>query len=374
MAAFVFDGRTIQDHYPGIGRYAYNLARALADTFPEHYMRLLLNPNAYNSRFDLLALATRTNVETIPIRARIFTPQEQSLGRNPRLFFNASVWHSPYYALPLTVPIPAIVTLGDVTPLVLPEEMPNPSKRVLYRVLNLAAARRARAIITYSEASRFDLERLLRLASQQIFVVPLAADSSFRPSTSTEIANMRTALNLPKIYALYVGSNKPHKNLLRLIDAWARIDTDAVLLITGVWDARYPHAKQLVAHRGLRERVLFRHNIPETALPALIGGARLFVFPSVHEGFGLPPLEAMACGTPVVCAHTSSLPEVVGDAAFVFDPFNVSDIADTMAHVLNNANLRFQLHTKGLQQAQLFSWERTARETMAVYERVGNFM
>lgn len=373
MAVFVFDGRTVQDHYPGIGRYAYNLARALADTFPDHYMRLLINPNAYNSRFDLLALATRANVETIPVRARILTPQEQSLGRNPRLLFNASVWHSPYYALPLAMPIPAIVTLGDLTPLVLPEETPNPSKRMLYRVLNYAAARRARAIITYSDASRYDLQRLLRVASEQIFVVPLAADAMFRPSTSVEIANVRVALNLPNIYALYIGSNKPHKNLLRLIEAWAQIQTDAVLIIAGVWDARYPQAKRLVAQRGLQARVLFRHNIPESALPALIAGARLFVFPSVHEGFGLPPLEAMACGTPVACATTSSLPEVVGDAAFVFDPFNVADIAYTLMTLLDNANLRFQLHAKGLEQAQQFSWERTARETMAVYKLAGNF-
>jgi glycosyltransferase involved in cell wall biosynthesis len=374
MATYVFDGRTMQDHYPGIGRYAYNLARALVDTFPEYRMRLLLDPRARNSRFNLLELSMRPNVETIPVRARIFSPQEQSLGRNPRLLFDARVWHSPYYALPLTLPIPPIVTIADLTPLVLPEEMPNPSKRTLYRFLNYTAARRSRSIITVSNASRFDLERLLQIPTDKIAVIPEAPDPAFVPASPTDIDNMRTMLNLPKVYALYVGTNKPHKNLLRLIEAWAYVGSEAVLVIAGVWDPRYPQPKQLVSQWSLQDRILFRHNIPENLLPILISGARAFVFPSLHEGFGLPPLEAMACGTPVVCSHASSLPEVVGDGGYVFDPLNVQDIADALTRVLGNANLRFQLRAKGLQQAEQFSWERAARETMLVYQRTGNFM
>lgn len=374
MATYVFDGRTMQDHYPGIGRYAYNLARALVDTFPDHRMRLLLDPRAANRRFNLLELSTRPNVEAIPIRATVFSPAEQRLGRNPRLMFDARLWHSPYYALPLTLSIPPIVTIADLTPLVLPEEMPNPSKRMLYRFLNNAAARRSRAVITVSNASRFDLQRLLLVPSEQIFVIPEAADPIFVPAAPAEIDRMRASLNLPRVYALYVGSNKPHKNLLRLIEAWAYVGTEAVLVIAGVWDNRYPQAKRLVHQWGLQDRVLFRHNIPENVLPILISGARIFVFPSVHEGFGLPPLEAMACGTPVVCAHASSLPEVVGDAGYVFDPLSVQDMADAMTRVLDNANLRFQLRAKGLDQAEQFSWERAAGETMAVYQRVGNFL
>lgn len=372
MATYIFDGRTIQDHYPGIGRYAYNLARALADTFPEHRLRLLLNQRAYNSRFDLLDLTRRANVEAFPIPAPIFSPQEQSLGRNPRLFFDTRLWYSPYYALPLSLPIPSVVTLADVTPIVLPGEMPNPVKRTMFRVLNQQAASRARAVVTVSNASRYDLENVLRIPSEQIVVIPEAADPAFHPASNAEITMMRAALGLPPIYALYVGSNKPHKNLLRLLEAWEYVQTDAVLVIAGVWDKRYPQAKQLAARWGLRDRVLFRHNIAENMLPVLMSGARAFVFPSVHEGFGLPPLEAMACGTPVVCAHASSLPEVVGDAALVFDPLNVQDMVDALSLVLDNANLRFQLREKGLVQARQFSWERAAHETMGLFQFVAN--
>lgn len=370
MATLVFDGRTIQDHYPGIGRFAFNLARALVVQFPEHQFRLLFDPTAYNSRFDVQSLTDYPNLVPVPIRARLFSREEQRLGRNSFILGNAHLWHSPYYALPLAVPIPAVVTLADLTPLILPEEMPNPSKRVLYRGLNQAAAWRARAVITFSEASRFDLERILNIPTEKLFVVPLAPDPSFRPVSSRAVELVRTALNLPRVYVLYVGSNKPHKNLPRLIEAWAAVQSDATLVIAGTWDPRYPQAQQLVAHWGLHDRVQFRRNIAEQALPALLNGARAFVFPSVHEGFGLPPLEAMACGTPVVCSHASSLPEVTGEAAFVFDPLNPRDISDTLMNVLENANLRFQMRARGLAQAKQFSWERTALQTMQVYRSI----
>lgn len=370
MAAIVFDGRTIQDYYPGIGRYAYHLARALVEFFPEHQFRLLFTPRAYNSRFDLNALTGFPNFVPIPTPAQIFSPPEQTLGRNPTIVGNARLWFSPYYALPLTLPIPSVVTLADLTPLVLPGEMPNPSKRVLYRGLNQTAGWRARAIVTFSDASRGDLERLLNVPAEKIRVLPLGVDKKFHIATAHEIASVRTVLNLPNVYVLYLGSNKPHKNLLRLLEAWASIKTEAVLVIAGAWDSRYPQAQQFVAQYGLQTRVQFRHNVPEPLLPALISGARVFVFPSVHEGFGLPPLEAMACGTPVVCGHASSLPEVVGEAAIVFDPFNVQDMTATISSVLENANLRFEMRAKGLHQAKQFTWERTARELMGLFQQV----
>lgn len=372
MATFIFDGRTIQDHYPGIGRYGYNLARALADTFPEHRMRLLLDPRGHNSRFDLLDLTRRTNVEAFPLSVPLFSPQEQGLGRNARLLFDARLWYSPYYALPLALPIPSVATLADLTPLVLPGEMPNPVKRTMFRVLNQQAAFRARAVVTVSNASAYDLENILQIPARKIAVIPEAAEPTFHPASNAEISNMRTALALPPIYALYVGSNKPHKNLVRLIEAWEYMQTDAVLVVAGVWDKRFPEAKQFASRVGVRERVLFRHNIAENVLPILMSGARAFIFPSMHEGFGLPPLEAMACGVPVVCSHASSLPEVVGDAALVFDPYNVQDMVNAITLVLDNANLRFQLREKGLQQAKQFSWERAARETMGLFQYVTN--
>ncbi len=357
----------MQDHFPGIGRYAFRLTDALAGGFPETQFRVLYDARAKNSRFDLTRLTAHRNIELVDVAANFFSLAEQRLAFQKNIFANTNAWHSPYYALPLALPVPAIITLADVTPLVLKAEMPSAFKRLIYCALNLAAAKRARRIITFSGASRADLERVLNIARANISVVPLAADETFAPTAAQTIAQTRQLLSLPEKYVLYVGSNKPHKNLPRLVEAWAQVESDSVLVIAGAWDARYPQAQEMVARLEMQERVLFRHNIAEAHLPALLCGAQIFVFPSVHEGFGLPPLEAMSCGTPVLCGNVSSLPEVVGDAALLFDPFQVQNITRVLSEALNTANLRAQLRERALLQAKEFSWERTARETMQVY-------
>lgn len=367
MPTFILDARTIQDHFPGIGRYAFRLACALAEFFPDDRFRLLHDAAAQNTRFNLAPLFAYTNVQRVNVRAKFFSIPEQGLALTSELMAQANAWHSPYYALPLRLSIPSVVTLADLTPLVLAGEMPSALKRLIYRTLNYTAARRAQEVITFSSASRLDLERVLGIPHSKIFVVPLAADETFSPAPASQIERVRAALQLPQNYVLYVGSNKPHKNLARLIEGWAKVETNAVLVISGAWDSRYSQVKEMSARWSLDKRVLFRPGIAENDLPALMSGAQLFVFPSVHEGFGLPPLEAMACGVPVACANASSLPEVVGEAAYLFDPFNVQDIADALSNALNDVNLRLGLRERGLQQAKKFSWERVARETMRVY-------
>jgi alpha-1,3-rhamnosyl/mannosyltransferase len=188
------------------------------------------------------------------------------------------------------------------------------------------------------------------------------------------IETVREIYGIPERYLLYLGSNKPHKNLERLIRAWERVVEDGTasgtqLIIAGHYDPLYPEARQMVAERRLTDSVTFIANVAEHDLPALYSGALAFVFPSYYEGFGLPPLEAMACGTPVLCAYASSLPEVVGNAALTFDPYNFIEQAEELRRILHNSALRRTLRAQGLRRAAQFSWQRTARSTLDVYER-----
>jgi glycosyltransferase involved in cell wall biosynthesis len=372
MMKFLLDGRHIQDHFPGIGRYVFNLAAGLARVASYEEIRLLYNPGRANTRYDFRSLSSSRNLELVPVGPHPGSLREQVLGVNRKLTSDAALWHSGYYVMPYVLPVPAVLTLEDVMPLVLHETMPGALKRSLYRGLSMVAASRAERVITISESASADVRRSLGIRSNKLSVIPLAADAAFHPREAAQITPVRDRLGLPEHYVLYVGSNKPHKNLERLVLAWARVVCDAALVIAGHWESRYPEARRLVEELGLTDRVLFRHDLTNDDLPLLVGGAQVFVFPSIYEGFGLPPLEAMASGTPVVCSNASSLPEVVGKAALLFNPFAVDAITSSLTRVIEDGGLRDALRAKGLAQARCFSWDRTARETLEVYSRVVN--
>lgn len=370
MSQFVIDGRHIQNHFPGIGRYVFNLALNLARVAPDERFRLVLGPGQLNTRFNLAALESLPNVEVVRMDAPVRSVGEQLLSINRRLTTGATLWHSAYYVFPYALSMPVVVTLEDVMPLVLPEALPSAPGRFLYRALTSFAARRASHLITLSNSAQADIRRALGVPPAKMTVVALAADEGFHPRGSKEIESAREKLNLPERYSLYLGSNKPHKNLVTLIHAWAQLADDSVLVIAGHWDGRYPEAKRLVEQLGLGERVLFRQGISSDDVPCLLSGAQIFAFPSLYEGFGLPPLEAMASGTPVACSNASSLPEVVGEAAVLFDPHDVDAMAESISLFLGDSALRDSLREKGLEQARRFSWERTALQTLEVYKKV----
>lgn len=369
MSLFVIDGRHIQDHFPGIGRYVFNLASSLPRVAPDERFRLVLGPGRLTTRFNLSALESLPNVEVVRMDAPVRSVGEQLLSINRRLKNGATLWHSAYYVFPYALSMPVVVTLEDVMPLVLPEALPSAPSRFLYRALTSFAARRASHLITLSNSAQADIRRALGVPPAKLTVVALATDEGFHPRGSQEIASAREKLNLPDRYALYLGSNKPHKNLERLVHAWARLVDEAVLVIAGHWDTRYPEAKRLVEQLGLGKLVLFRQGISSDDVPCLLSGAQTFAFPSLYEGFGLPPLEAMASGTPVACSNASSLPEVVGEAAVLFDPYDVDAMAESLSLVLGDSALRDSLRERGLAQARRFSWERTALQTLEVYKK-----
>jgi alpha-1,3-rhamnosyl/mannosyltransferase len=203
--------------------------------------------------------------------------------------------------------------------------------------------------------------------AERVTAIPLAADPAFHPQPPAAIAALRQRHGLPARFTLYLGSNKPHKNLERLLAAWTALPESELLVVAGVWDERYPRPRQLVAEHGLEHAVRFLGRVAEAELPALYSAATLFVFPSLYEGFGLPVVEALACGTPVACSDRSSLPEAAGEAARYFDPEDAGAIALAVSRLLADERQRAALAAQAVEQAARFSGEKTAAATLDVY-------
>jgi len=370
------DGRTIQDHFPGIGRYTYNLVEALAGLDDAPDLVLLYDPAHPSSRFSLDTLGAGRRVELVPVALTPFDSRSQLA--IPRLLWAMGVdlFHATYFVMPYWAGRPTVVTLYDTIPLIYPQYMPSRLARWAYRWLNTLAGRRARRVLAISASAAGDLTHHLSIPPACIAVTPLAADARFRPIAERgAVERWRAVAGLPQRYALYLGINKPHKNVVRLIEAWDHLrrawpagwGQRPALVLAGREDRRYPQAHQAVEAAGLEREVLFLPDPPDADLPLLYNGAEVFVFPSLYEGFGLPVLEAMACGTAVACSDRSSLPEIAGAAAELFDPEDATAIAESLRRLLGDAELRRLRAAEGLQRAGAYSWERTARLTLAAY-------
>lgn len=364
----VLDGRTIADHFPGIGRYTYNLASALADDLsPADELVLLHDSRRLNTHFDLAALGAHANLRLFDVQARIFSVAEQLRLPAQLRRLGATVYHSPYYRMPYRPGCPSVVTVHDLIPMRYPDYY-SAAARLIFALTVRLAVRAARRVVAVSQAGANDLQELLELPHERLATVPEAPDPIFKPQPAEAVARVRARYELPAEYLLYFGSNKPHKNLPRLVRAFAQLAPtagQAPLIIAGHWDKRYPQARQ--AAEALSASVKFIGPVAQADLPALYAGATLFAFPSMYEGFGLPPLEAMACGVPVACSNTSSLPEVVGEAALTFDPLDEAAMTAALAQGLNDAALRDDLRSRGLARAAQFTWARAAQQTFEIY-------
>jgi glycosyltransferase involved in cell wall biosynthesis len=237
------------------------------------------------------------------------------------------------------------------------------------------AARRSQRVLTVSHASKQDILHYLGIPADKVEVIHNALDTRLAAApTDEEMANVRERFQLTSPFILYAGNIKPHKNVDRLIEAYSilrrRGVTDPKLLVIGNEVSRYPNLRRLVHRFQLHPHVRFFGFVQDTTLGALYRLASVFVFPSLYEGFGLPPLEAMAAGTPVITSNVSSLPEVVGDAAVLIDPMDAGAIADAMARVLGDAPLRADLVRRGCQRVKTFSWDRSVARVREVYVEV----
>jgi len=269
-----------------------------------------------------------------------------------------------------------VVTIHDVIPLVLPWAFPPRHRWVLATAL-VRIRKQAEMVIVPSTAAAEDVVHFLRVERERISVIPMGCEPRFQPvEEPVRAVALRRRYDLPERYILFVGTLEPRKNVQTLLQAFAQViaempQDDLTLVIAGGKGWGGEDYMSTVDALKLHDHVRFAGFVGDDHLPELYRGALLFVYPSLYEGFGLPVLEAMACGTPVITSNRASLPEVAGDAALLVDPTQPEALAAAMTSILNDAELRRTLRAKGLARAHTFTWDAVAQQTVAIYRAVG---
>ncbi len=365
------DAHSIGTKLGGNESYATNLIEALAHVDSTNDYTLYVTTPEANDRFNgrwpnFQVRITRPHTPLI----RIPITLSAELRKHP-----VDVLHVQFTAPPFC-PCPAVVSIHDLSFEHLPQTF-NRRSRTQLRLTVRHSARRAAHILSLSEHTRSDIAETYGIDQTRITAIPLAAPAHFGPvEDAKEVQRVRHIYGIEGNYVLSVGSIQPRKNLARLVRAYASLRTRyengefPKLVLVGKCAWLYDETLRALQETGIRDSVVLTGYVPESDLPALYSGSSCFVYPSYFEGFGLPPLEAMKCGAPVVVGNRTSLPEVVGDAAITIDPFNEHEISSAIEQVVNDAALRDKLRVKGFQRAQQFDWNETARRTLSVYEEV----
>ena len=356
----------------GIGRYAGSLARALLDMGPGRFA-LFYNRRRGSQLPPGLDHAPSRTVRAgyKPWRMAVWLGQLASISFD-RLVPDADLFHATEHLLPPLAGIPTVLTVHDMIFRLFPEHQ----KRLNYWYLNATMplyCRRAGAIITVSESSKRDIVEHYGIDSDKIAVIYEAASPEFVPGPATAIDQVRRQYSLPDHFLIHVGTIEPRKNLTRLVEALHHLRSEGLripLLVVGGKGWLSEGLYQKLEELEMRDAVHFSGYVPAPDLPLLYCAARAAVMPSVYEGFGLPVLEAMACGTPVASSNCSSLPEIGGQAAQFFDPYSVEEMAAVIGTIWTDSEMRAEMKQDGLAQAARFSWDRAAQETQKVYETV----
>ncbi|MCL4545688.1 MAG: glycosyltransferase family 4 protein [Chloroflexi bacterium] len=360
----------------GIGRYVRCLVQAL--TALDHQLNLTFFWTAApgSPAPQWIKLLPTVHLRRIPIserwativwqRARLPIPVEAVVGPQ-------DICHFPDFVLPPVAQARTVLTIHDLSFRIYPETADSGLRRYLESTVP-RSARAADLILADSEATRADVINLLGEPASKVHTLLSGVDSQFRPQTASVIEELRHRYQLTRPFILSVGTLQPRKNYARLIEAFSHLPDDLRhgldLAIAGRPGWLYQDLNEQIRRWGVDGQVRFLTNVGDLDLPALYSAATIFVSLSLYEGFGLPSLEAMACGTPVVVSRVSSLPEVVGSAGILVDPLDVPAITESLQHILTDGQLREQLAAAGVLRAQEFTWERSAHNLLAHYRRL----
>ena len=365
------DAHSVGTRLGGNETYATNLIEALAEVDSVNRYTLYVTKREAVERFGNRwpNVHVRLTLPHTPL-VRIPLTLSVELRRHP-----VDILHVQYTSPPFT-PCPVVTTIHDLSF----EHLPETFKRRSWRQMRLTIRRSAQSaahIITDSEYSRNDILTTYSLPPDRVTATPLAASSRFRPvGNSTELERVRKKYGISGDYILTVGSIQPRKNMPRLIRAYAhlcreaKLETIPKLVVVGKRAWLFEDTLDAAENSAVRDQILFVGYVPEEDLPALYTSAKCFVYPSYFEGFGIPTLEAMRCGTATITSNRTCFPEIIGDAGLMVDPFDERAILEGMVRVLGDEKLRRELSEKGTKRASLYDWKETARQTLEVYDRV----
>lgn len=359
----LINGLQLGENNSGVQFYTKHLYIAIKELRHTNIVTQLYQSNSCPSLFPLFLSSKKSRL------VRIFN-ENFCL---PRYFYKNGfdLFHSPNYVLPLFIKSQSIVVVHDLITFDFPSLCQRES--VLYFRLFLPySIWKADKIITVSKTVKKDILSRFKMSENKVVVIPLGVSNIFKRTVNKEVL-LKYSIN--KKYILFVGNIEPKKNLVRLIKAYYNLictkNISHKLVIAGKKGWKFEEVFKIVQLLKLQESVIFTGYVPDHDLPVLYSMADLFVFPSIYEGFGIPPLEAMACETPVLASNAGALPETTGGNCLLVDPFSVDEIADGIYQMLTNAGLSDEFVTKGKKWVQQFCWEKVARKTLKIYEEMG---
>jgi glycosyltransferase involved in cell wall biosynthesis len=356
----------------GVSFYIEQLLHHLADADTHHRYTVYTTRGLDAAELGLPA-RFRVRPSRLPtINPRVRIPWEQFVAPLLLRQIGADLFHGTLNVIPLACPVPGVVTVHDLAFIRFPHTFRSYNRTYLDMATRMSVKRAAR-ICAVSEHTKREVVGLLGVPPERVVVTPNAARQHFHPPDPAALAAFRQRHSLPEQFVLYVGTLEPRKNLVTLLEAYAEVahSSAAPLIVGGGRGWLFEPIFARLEALGLRERVHFIGYIDEEELPLWYAAATLFVFPSFYEGFGMPPLEAMACGTPVVTSNTTSLPEVVGDAGLMVSPSSADELAAAIVRLLDDADLRADLRERGLRRARAFSWHTSAARTLDAYTQAG---
>ena len=363
----LFDARAAIPYLPGINRYAASLAAALAEAIAEEPgSKLSLVVPARDALPDVPATDA---VQRIVCELSPFDPRQQRALSDIAAACRPDVFHTPFFLVPSIPGVPSVLTMHDCVPMRCPSET-SPQERLLFQAAARSALNACTLSISVSETTRHDCLSLFPEILGKFRCIPngVAADFAPQPPEAREAVARRLGIEGP--YLLYVGSNRPHKNLTNLVAGFARIrhhHPGLRLVLAGAACEPQRRDIEFAKFIDVGDAVLWPGRVERADLPALFSGAAALVLPSFYEGFGLPILEAMACGTPVVCSNAPALRELGGNSVVYFDPRDADSIAEALLERLDNADLRRRHIADGLSRSTLYRWRNVADSTLAVY-------